>query len=166
MSIVDRINDYFYKKRRDKMVLDKIETYPYHFVEDDGVYFLVFNINKNKELHKLYKESSKGLKCVFFYKSEDNIVTEDKYLLCKTIMPNKSYEEGSNLFIQVTFFIADDKELKRLDEEGKLIPIIEEMIERVRSLPMGIKMYAIDWYDIDFEGKYEYRNIKRKKLKL
>lgn len=166
MSIVDRINDYFYKKRRDKMYLKKIEAYPYHFVDNDGTFFLVFNINKNKELHRMYKEATNGLKCIFFYKSYDNVITESSYLLCKTVIPNKSYEDGSNLFVQVTFYIADKKELDSLDEEGKLIPMIEEMIEELRNFPIGTILYAVEWYDVDYENTYEHRTIKRKKLKL
>ena len=166
MSIIDKINDYFYKKRRDRICLNKIETFPYHFVDDEGTFFLVFNINKNKELHKLYKQSINGLKCIFFYKSEDNVITESKYLLCKTVIPNKSYEDGSSLFIQVTFYIANKKELEKLDEEGKLIPMLKELIEEIRLSPLGTKMYAVDWYDMDFENSYEYRAMKRRKLKL
>lgn len=166
MNVVDRINDYFYKKRRDKMSKEKIGVYPYYFEKTGSSFFLVFNINKNKELHKMYKESTNGLKCILFYDKEDNVISDSEYLICKSSIPNTSKEDGSNLFIPVYFHIGDKDELIRLDDNGELIPMINELIDRVKDLHVGVVMYAVDWYDVDYENKYEYRKAKRKKLKL
>ena len=166
MSIIDRINDYFYKKRRDKMAKEKIGAYPYYFEDTGRAFFLVFNINKNKKLHKMYKESSNGLKCILFYNSDDNVVTETRYLICKSSVPSKSYEDGSDLFIPVYFYLADNDKLMDLDEKGELIPMITELINEIKGLHVGVVFYAIDWYDVDYENKYEHRKLKRKILNI
>ena len=171
IGIIERVLDYFYIKRRDKAA--RFSASPFSCVRKNYSPYLAFNLNKNEKLAKFYKRNPK-LKCLFYRDTRQNIYDGSVLLVCKTKEKYSPIQEGSVLYIPVKYFIGDEDEVISLEEKNELINEIESTIKFFNTFmdKSFVEMYGnfaipiVDWFDTDYEDRHEYRQIKRKKLKI
>lgn len=171
ISIIDRIQDYFYIRRRNRATCIKIV--PFNCIRKNNSHYLAFNLDKNKALNDFYKRNPK-IKCIYYKDEKDNVYNQSSLIVCKTKENFHPIQEGSVLFIPVKIYIGDVETILSLEEKEKLIKEIVTVLFIFKNFidSSFVKEYGefsiplIDWYDIDYEDKFEYRKVKRKKLKI